>query len=167
MHTFKKPLEIESATNFLVHLIRLGKPTISEYQLCKFKNALNELLCSKYYTYWWPEKPLKGSSYRCIHIDKTVNPLILQAGQICGLSAQFLYNTFPEQLTIWIDPHEVSYRINHSSICVLYEYKEGVFEPWHPLFKKKTNLLKNTYFLKNFSVFKKLIHFLMNFILKP
>ena len=152
-------MEITSATNFLVHLIRLGKPTISEYQLCKFRDALNQLFCSKYYTHWWPEKPLKGSSYRCIRIDKTINPLILQAGQICGFSAEFLYNTFPKQLTLWIDPHEVSYRLKGTVSRKLTIYvhflKNSPFKDL-PTAHKIGIFLKGplTERIKNFNVFK-------------
>jgi hypothetical protein len=62
-----------------------------------------------------------------------MDPIIGQAGEGCGLSATFLHQTFPSELTMWIDPLEVSYRIGENgSICVLYEYKEGVTEPWKP-----------------------------------
>merc|ERR1712073_298268 len=56
--------------------------------------------------------------------------IIGQAGEGCGLSSTFLHQTFPSELTMWIDPLEVSYRIGENgSICVLYEYNEGVTEP--------------------------------------
>merc|ERR1712044_75279 len=63
-----------------------------------------------------------------------MDPIIGQAGEGCGLSSTFLHSTFPSELTMWIDPLEVSYRIGENgSICVLYEYKEGCNnEPWKP-----------------------------------
>lgn len=62
-----------------------------------------------------------------------MDPIIGQAGDGCGLSSTFLHQTFPSELTMWIDPLEVSYRIGENgSICVLYEYKEGISEPWKP-----------------------------------
>ena len=126
-------LELLSASNFLVHLIRLAKRNVTESQLGKFRESLIEVLRRRYRDHWFPEKPFKGSGYRCIRINGKMDPVIAQAGDSCGLSAAFLHSTFPSELTMWIDPLEVSYRIGENgSICVLYEYCEGVTEPWIP-----------------------------------
>ena len=126
-------LELQSASNFLVHLIKLGRRNINENQLEKFRLALVEVLRRRYRDHWFPEKPFKGSGYRCIRINRKMDPVIAQAGESCGLSAALVHSTFPSELTMWIDPLEVSYRIGENgSICVLYEYKEGVNEPWKP-----------------------------------
>lgn len=127
-------LELQSAANFLIHLIRLGRRNIGENQLEKFRLALVEVLRRRYRDHWFPERPFKGSGYRCIRINGKMDPVIMQAGEACGLSAQLIHATFPSELTMWIDPLEVSYRIGENgSVCVLYEFKEGsVNEPWRP-----------------------------------
>lgn len=85
------------------------------------------LLCSfspieHYKHHWFPEKPCKGSGYRCIRINHKMDPLIGQAAQRIGLSSQELFRLLPSELTLWVDPYEVSYRIGEDgSICVLYE----------------------------------------------
>merc|ERR1711874_596554 len=99
----------------------------------KFRDCLIEVLRRRYRDHWFPEKPFKGSGYRCIRINGRMDPVIAQAGEGCGLSSTLLHQTFPSELTMWIDPLEVSYRIGENgSICVLYEYKEGTSEPWKP-----------------------------------
>lgn len=51
-----------------------------------------------------------------------MDPLVWQAGQRIGLTIQQLYLLLPTELTLWVDPFEVSYRIGEDgSICVLYE----------------------------------------------
>lgn len=75
-----------------------------------------------YKHHWFPEKPCKGSGYRCIRINHKMDPLIGQAAQRIGLSSQELFQLLPSELTLWVDPYEVSYRIGEDgSICVLYE----------------------------------------------
>jgi len=126
-------LELLSAANFLAHLIRLARKNVGELQLLKFRDCLIEVFLRRYRDHWFPEKPFKGSGYRCIRINRKMDPMIKQAGEACGLSADFLHRLFPKELTLWIDPLEVSYRIGENgSICILYEYKEGVIEPWRP-----------------------------------
>jgi len=129
-------LELQSASNFLVHLVRLSSrnSSIPENQLVSFQGSLMEVLRRRYRDHWFPEKPFKGSGYRCIRINGRMDPVIAQAGENCGLDPQVIHNTFPSELTMWIDPLEVSYRIGENgSICVLYEFKEdGPIDPWRP-----------------------------------
>ena len=55
-----------------------------------------------------------------------MDPLVGQAGQRIGLSIHQLYLLLPSELTLWVDPFEVSYRIGEDgSICVLYESQPG------------------------------------------
>ena len=55
-----------------------------------------------------------------------MDPLVWQAGQRIGLTIQQLYLLLPSELTLWVDPFEVSYRIGEDgSICVLYESQPG------------------------------------------
>jgi len=126
-------LELLSASNFLVHLVRLARRNVPESQLQKFHECLIEVLRRRYRDHWFPEKPFKGSGFRCIRINGKFDQLIGSAGEAAGLSSKFLHSIFPSELTLWIDPLEVSYRIGENgSICVLYEHKDGVTEPWRP-----------------------------------
>ena len=124
-------LELLSTANFLVHLVRLGS-TISEAKLNEFKSSLVEVLRRRYRDHWFPEKPFKGSGYRCIRNNGRMDPVIAQACEVCGLDPQVIHATFPSELTLWIDPLEVSYRIGENgSICILYQFT-GLNEPWKP-----------------------------------
>lgn len=79
-------------------------------------------LAEHYKHHWFPEKPFKGSGYRCIRINHKMDPIISKAASQIGLSLPQLYQLLPSELTLWVDPYEVSYRIGEDgSICVLYE----------------------------------------------
>lgn len=137
-------LELLSASNFLVHLVRLSRRNVPESQLAKFHENLVEVLRRRYRDHWFPERPFKGSGFRCIRINGKFDPLIGQAGEACGLSAKFLHSIFPSELTLWVDPLEVSYRIGENgSICVLYEHKDGVTEPWRPTIQQPNQTSAN------------------------
>lgn len=113
--------EIAAAVSFISKFLRT-KGLTSERQLQTFSQSLQELLAEHYKHHWFPEKPCKGSGYRCIRINHKMDPLIGQAAQRIGLSSQELFRLLPSELTLWVDPYEVSYRIGEDgSICVLYE----------------------------------------------
>lgn len=113
--------EIIAAVGFLSKFLRT-KGLMNDRELQTFNQSLQELLADHYRHHWFPEKPSRGSAYRCIRINHKMDPLIGQAADRIGLSSQEMFKLLPSELTLWIDPYEVSYRIGEDgSICVLYE----------------------------------------------
>uniref|UniRef100_I3JZX6 Protein BTG1 n=1 Tax=Oreochromis niloticus TaxID=8128 RepID=I3JZX6_ORENI len=141
MHTLcargtMKP-EINAAVGFLSRFLRV-KGHVNDRQVQTFSQSLqdilaghaeliiSQLLWEQYKHHWFPDRPCKGSGYRCIRINHKMDPLVWQAGQRIGLTIQQLYLLLPSELTLWVDPFEVSYRIGEDgSICVLYESQPG------------------------------------------
>ena len=127
-------MELQSASNFLVHLVKLGRRDIDESKLETFRQALAAVLRRRYRDHWLPESPLKGSGYRCIHINGKMNPIITQAAESCALSPQLIHSSFPSEFALWIDPLQVSFRIigenGGGATCVLYESERNAGQPW-------------------------------------
>jgi protein Tob/BTG len=111
--------EIQSAVDFISNLLRSRVP---ENQVEQFRQQLGSRISSHYQGHWFPEKPFKGSGYRCIRINHKMDPLILSVGVQIGLAADQLFTLLPSELTMWVDPDEVSYRIGEEgSIGVIYD----------------------------------------------
>ena len=140
-HITNMKLEIQSASNFITHLIRLKhQKKVSEGKLFKFRQYLINGMKMRYRDHWFPEKPQKGCGYRTIRCNDKLDPLIAQAGEVCGLSEDlFEKKTFP-MFILWINPKDVSYRFGeYGSIYTLYEHTD--LQPWNTnfLLKKKPN----------------------------
>ncbi len=88
-------LELQSASNFIVHLIRMNQKNIDEGKLFEFEKCLLNEMKMRYRDHWFPEKPQKGSGYRIIRCyNNKLDPVIIRGGEACGLSAVFLKETF-------------------------------------------------------------------------
>ncbi|NXD47469.1 BTG1 protein, partial [Corvus moneduloides] len=113
--------EISTAAAFVTRLLRAAGG-VGEEQLRCFCECLQEAMREHYKHHWFPLVPSKGSGYRCIRINHKMDPLIGKAAGMIGLSHERLFQLLPSELTLWVDPFEVSYRIGEDgSICVLYE----------------------------------------------
>ena len=82
-----------------------------------FKRRMEELLLERYRDHWDPTNPSRGSAYRCIRINGCrLDPVVKEAAKVTGLTNISEY--LPSQLTLWIDPCDVSYRFGEDgSIC--------------------------------------------------
>ncbi|KAK1801744.1 hypothetical protein P4O66_022379 [Electrophorus voltai] len=131
----KMKTEVSTAVNFVTSLLRTTG-LLTEDQLQLFGLSLEEILLgyelcnfsacflfSDHYQYhWFPQAPCRGSGYRCLRINHKMDPLISKAACAIGLAREQLFALLPSELTLWVDPYEVSYRIGEDgSTCVLYE----------------------------------------------
>ncbi|XP_057311931.1 protein BTG1-like [Hydractinia symbiolongicarpus] len=117
----KMDVEIQVAVQFIISFL-VGK--FSEEELSEFVEQLCILLSKKFKGHWYPEKPSKGSAYRCLSIERQLDTLLIHAAQKSQLSSEDLFAYLPKKLDLWIDPTEVSYRIGeHGHVIMI--YKEG------------------------------------------
>ncbi|XP_062842549.1 protein BTG2 [Trichomycterus rosablanca] len=126
--------EIKAAVSFICRFLR-SSGVLTETQLQVFKECLQQALSDHYRHHWFPDRPQKGSGYRCIRINHEMDPVIGRVACRVGLSGERLFSLLPRELTLWIDPYEVSYRIGEDgSICVLYESEPPAPAPSLPSF---------------------------------
>ena len=146
--------ELTSASNLIVHFLRLEQKNIPEYKLELFNKCLFEALAEKYNGYWFPEKPQKLSRYRMVQFHSNLDRRIIEAGQKCKFSETFLIENL-SPLTVWIDPNEVRYTIGENNRTFIL-YNQDSLEPWTPLShdeNTKCNKTSFTFFLRNFKHF--------------
>ncbi|XP_055993533.1 protein Tob2 [Sorex fumeus] len=111
-------LEIKVALNFIISYLYNKLP---RRRADLFGEELERLLKKKYEGHWYPNRPLKGSGFRCVHIGELVDPVVELAAKRSGLAVEDVRANVPEELSVWIDPFEVSYQIGEKgAVKVLY-----------------------------------------------
>ncbi|KAH9525283.1 transducer of ERBB2 [Bulinus truncatus] len=87
-----------------------------------FGEELEIGLKDKFQGHWYPEQPSKGSGYRCLKGNgDEVDPVVVVAAIKAGLDIVEVRSYLPEDLTLWIDPSEVSYKIGEKGpVKILY-----------------------------------------------
>ncbi|RDD41248.1 Protein Tob2 [Trichoplax sp. H2] len=101
---------IRIGIDFLLSYIK--DESLPQSGLDQFASELELAVTAKFDGHWYPQQPSKGSAYRCIVINGKLHPLLEQAAKKVGVSSQIIAKHFPNKLYLWIDPNEVSYRIN-------------------------------------------------------
>jgi len=136
MHT-----EIEYAVNFLSGKIKDKLCDASEEQIKTMLERLNTLLNEKFEGHWYPDKPMKGSAFRCINItidNKSIDQVLLKAALESGFSAKDMLIVFEKGLALWIDPKDVSCRLGKGPIFPIYRKISEKLSPTAPEYISST-----------------------------
>lgn len=112
-------LEIQIAVSFLTSYLYNKLP---RRRVDLFSVELAKQLKEKFEGHWYPQRPSKGSGYRCLLIGEELDPVLMNAANDSGLSLEEIRSSLPEKLNMWIDPDEVSYRIEDQLVVkVIYQ----------------------------------------------
>ena len=114
-------LEIESAANFITHLTNIARDNndneIDGYKLHQFNLSLQNVMTEKYSHRWNEYNPWDGSGCRIIRTLDEISELrrdhsvILEAALRCEICPDEILSRLPLELTMWINPGLVTYRI--------------------------------------------------------
>ncbi|CAG5897494.1 unnamed protein product [Menidia menidia] len=111
-------LEVKVALNFIVSYLYNKLP---RRRADLFGEELERILMSRFEGHWYPEAPLRGSAFRCIHLGAPRDPVVELAAKRSGLDTEEVRANVPAELSVWIDPYEVSYQIGEKgAVKVLY-----------------------------------------------
>lgn len=92
-----------------------------------FGTEIENGLKKKFEGHWYPDQPMKGSGYRCVRVSgEKIDPVIIQAATSVGVNLDEMKEYMPQELTLWIDPNEVSYKIGEKGqVKILYSDKNN------------------------------------------
>lgn len=113
-------LEIESAANFITHLANIARvddDEIDGFKLHQFNLKLQDVMTKKYSSRWNEYDPWDGSGRRIIRtLDEKSelargHSVILEAALQSEICPDAIQSRMPLELTMWINPGLVTYRI--------------------------------------------------------
>ncbi|XP_013776202.1 protein Tob1-like [Limulus polyphemus] len=133
-------VEVQVALNFLISFLYNKLP---RRRVNQFGEELEKALRQKFQGHWYPDKPMKGSAYRCLKTTLPLDPVFEEASLESGVDLRDIQENLPKELSIWIDPGEVSYRLGEKgTVKGLYsepdsseENSEHTFNPEAQCFK--------------------------------
>ncbi|XP_016370145.1 maternal B9.10 protein-like [Sinocyclocheilus rhinocerous] len=109
-----------AATVFFIARLAKKHGKLDHVRREKFAVELTSVLFENYKNHWYPENPTKGQAFRCLRMNKaqTRDPVI----ECACRQSDIVYENLglPKEMTIWVDPGEVSCRYGEKStpICV-------------------------------------------------
>lgn len=116
-------IEVSVALNFVISYLYNKLP---RRRVNIFGEELEKCLTEKFAGHWYPEKPYRGSAYRCIKTGSPIDPVFEKASRESGVAIQDILENLPQDLAVWVDPGEVSYRIGEKgAVKILYNENSG------------------------------------------
>ena len=123
-------VEIQVALNFLISFLYNKLP---RRRVNNFGEELEAALKVKFEGHWYPEKPFKGSAYRCLKTTPPLDPVFEIAARESGMDLIDIQENLPSELSIWIDPGEVSYRMSEKGpVKILYSEEDRIIDADQP-----------------------------------
>ena len=113
--------EIAVAVEFLSKFLYNNLPRRRVMQLLQ---TLEDELKARFEHHWHPEDPERGSAYRSLKFDDSLDPVVRHCAKKSGVPVEEILTYLPEDLHLWIDPNCVSFRSGERS-ALQYLFYDG------------------------------------------
>ncbi|KAH8333439.1 hypothetical protein KR067_005103 [Drosophila pandora] len=122
-------IEIQIALNFVISYLYNKLP---RRRVNIFGEELEKALGEKFLGHWYPEKPFKGSAYRCLKTGDPIDSVLERAARESGVPICDVLENLPNELSVWVDPGEVSFRIGEKgAVKIIYSENNENHEDCH------------------------------------
>lgn len=108
-------IEVQVALNFVISYLYNKLP---RRRVNIFGEELERALKDKFRGHWYPEKPFRGSAFRCLKTGDPIDPVLERAARESGVPVQDILENLPHELAVWVDPGEVSRTSVEAVECV-------------------------------------------------
>ncbi|XP_063821596.1 protein Tob1 [Ostrinia nubilalis] len=115
-------IEVQVALNFVISYLYNKLP---RRRVNIFGEELEKALKDKFRGHWYPDRPCRGSAFRCLKTGGPLDPVLERAARESGVPVRDVLEHLPRDLAVWVDPGEVSYRIGEKgAVKVLFSSDE-------------------------------------------
>jgi hypothetical protein len=96
-------IEVQVALNFVISYLYNKLP---RRRVNIFGEELEKALKDKFRGHWYPDRPCRGSAFRCLKTGGPLDPVLERAARESGVPVRDVLEHLPRDLAVWVDPGE-------------------------------------------------------------
>lgn len=97
-------IEVQVALNFVISYLYNKLP---RRRVNIFGEELDKALKDKFRGHWYPERPCRGSAFRCLKTGGPLDPVVERAARESGVPVRDVLEHLPRDLAVWVDPGKI------------------------------------------------------------
>lgn len=94
-------IEVQVALNFVISYLYNKLP---RRRVNIFGEELEKALKDKFRGHWYPDRPCRGSAFRCLKTGGPLDPVLERAARESGVPVRDVLEHLPRDLAVWVDP---------------------------------------------------------------
>lgn len=118
-------IEVQVALNFVISYLYNKLP---RRRVNIFGEELEKALKDKFRGHWYPDRPCRGSAFRCLKTGGPLDPVLERAARESGVPVRDVLEHLPRDLAVWVDPGMsffpifLNYLVQHNDIETFIPY---------------------------------------------
>lgn len=106
-------IEVQVALNFVISYLYNKLP---RRRVNIFGEELEKALKDKFRGHWYPDRPCRGSAFRCLKTGGPLDPVLERAARESGVPVRDVLEHLPRDLAVWVDPGKHYYLLSATGV---------------------------------------------------